>query len=171
MSQQVVIRDSAMPDQATGARAHSLHEQVVGACTAVKQSWVLLAGRLHAFHAEKAWDVLGYDRFEDWLGTPEIGLSRSQAYQFIEAWQQLVIDRDVQPARLGEADVSKVAVVLPALKRGEVKTDEALADCESLSRSDLIDRYRGRLTDHIDPARERVTCPSCGSRVVPEALA
>lgn len=161
-----------MTDQAAiAARAHDLHQEVVSACTAVKHSWVLLAGRLHAFHAAQAWELLGYDRFEDWLGTPEIGLKRAQAYALRDAWQQLVIDRGVQPARLAEADVSKVAVVLPALKRGEVETDVALADCESLSRSDLIDRYRGQLGGHLDPARERVTCPSCGSRVTPEALA
>lgn len=157
--------------QVIGASAHALHQEVVSACADVRRSWVVLAGRLHVFHTEQAWKTLGYDSFTEWLGEPEIALKRAQAYLLVEAWQQLVIDRDIQPDRLAAADVSKVAVVLPALKRGEIDADGALADCEALSRSDLIERYRGRLDDHLDASRERTICPSCGSRVKPEALA
>lgn len=146
-------------------RAHDLQVQVVAACTAVKQSWVLLAGRLHAFHAERAWETLGVESFTAWLGDPDVGLRRSQAYLLIDAWQHVIVDGDVDPERLAAADVSKVAVVLPALKRGDVTVDDALADCEALSRSDLADRYRGDPSARLDAETEPAwhVC-ECGNR-------
>jgi hypothetical protein len=162
-----------MPGQAViDTRAHDLHMGVVGACQAVRKSWVLLAGRLHAFHTERAWEQLGYESFTDWLGEPEIGLRRAQAYLLVEAWQELVLDRSVQPDQLAEADVTKVAVVLPALRRAEVDVETALADCAALSRSDLAERYRpGHVSDSLDASAERAICPTCGTRVAPGALA
>ncbi|HTE63661.1 MAG TPA: hypothetical protein VK631_25110 [Solirubrobacteraceae bacterium] len=154
-----------MTDVLSPARAYDLQVQVVAACSAVKQSWVLLAGRLHAFHTERAWEALGVESFTTWLGGPEVGLKRSQAYLLIDAWQHVVVDGGADPARLAAADVSKVAVVLPALKRGEVTVDDALADCEALSRSDLSDRYRGDPSARLDAETEPGwhQC-SCGNR-------
>jgi hypothetical protein len=77
----------------------------------------------------------------------------------IGAWKELVVHGNVDPERLERLDVTKVAVVLAPLRRGEVEIDQALSDCEALSRSDLRAAYQD-----VSHAEYRV-CEACGSRV------
>jgi hypothetical protein len=142
--------------------AYDLEQQVVAACAVVRRSWAQLAGRLHEFFSIEGWKPLGYDSFAAWLGQPEIGLRRDQAYRLVEAWRELVVARGIEPGELERLDVTKVETVLPALRRGDVEADEALADIEVLSRSDLRIKYQ-----EGDDATY-VTCESCGSRIRPE---
>lgn len=148
-----------MSDTLTPVEAYDLQVQVVEHVAGQRSSWIVLAERLHVFHNGKGWDALGLHSFNEWLGQPEISLGRAEAYAMLGAWRELVLDRDVDPRRLVAVDVSKVAVILPAVRRGEVTADEALADCESLSRSDLREKY------HKDGSAGYRVCESCGQRV------
>jgi hypothetical protein len=90
--------------------------------------------------------VLGYDSFAEWLAAPEIDLGYRQSMRLIESYREMVVERGVSAGALELADVTKVAVVLPAVKRGDVSAEDALSDAQTLSRSDLEDKYR-----HSDP--------------------
>lgn len=138
--------------------AWDLQAQVAAKVAGQRSSWVGLAGHLAEFHDEKAWLLLSHDTFNEWLGTPEISLSRGDAYAMIGAWKELIVERKVDPTRLEGLDVSKVAVILPAIRRG-VDVDEALSACETLSRSDLRAEYQSPSN-----AEYRV-CAECGQRV------
>jgi hypothetical protein len=140
------------------AQAWDLQAEVVAQVAGQRSSWVALAERLTTFHAEQAWLLLSHDSFNEWLGQPEISLSRGEAYAMIGAWRDLVEDRHVDPTRLEGLDISKVAVVLPAIRRGG-DVDEILADCEILSRSDLRAEYQS-----AEQTEYRV-CEACGSKV------
>lgn len=122
-------------------RAQKTQEKIVAGCEAIRTVWVALGGYLYEFVGEKMWLELGYETLTDWLATPEIDLGRSQVYALVEAYRELVVEREVALEELGRLDVSKIAVVLPALRAGEVELDEALADCANLSRSDLREKY------------------------------
>lgn len=139
-------------------KAWDLQAEVVAQVAGQRASWVQLASHLAEFHAGEGWSALGHDSFNEWLGQPEISLPRAEAYAMIGAWRDLVVDRDVDPARLEALDVSKVAVILPAIRRGS-DVDEALSACETLSRSDLRAEFQS--PEH---AEYRV-CETCGSRV------
>lgn len=139
--------------------AFTLQQQVVEQVAGQRSSWVALAGRLSDFHAGKGWTALGLESFNEWLGQPEISLSRAEAYAMISAWRELAVEREVDLDRLAKLDISKVAVVLPAIKDGRVDVDAALADCEALSRSDLRGEYQSK-----DAAEYRL-CETCGQRV------
>lgn len=121
-------------------RAFEIEQRVITATQAIRTAWVLLAAELHEFHFQKMWEERDCDTFEEWLGTPEISLGRSQTYALIEIYRELVLEREVDPETL-TAESSKIAQVLPALRRGEVELDAALADAESLSRADLREKY------------------------------
>lgn len=142
------------PDQ-----AYELQVQVVEKVAGQRASWVALASSLSGFHAGRGWTALGLDSFNGWLGQPEISLSRAQAFGMISAWRELVIERDVDPERLEVLDASKVAVVLKAIKDGRVTVEDALSDCEVLSRSDLRAAYQN------PEAAEYRICEACGQRV------
>lgn len=148
-----------MAESLTAVQAFDLQVRVVERVAGQRASWTGVAEHLHAFHDGKGWVALGLGSFNEWLGQPEISLSRAEAYAMIGAWRDLVVGKNVDPTELGRLDVSKVAVVLPAVRRGDVETEQALSDCESLSRSDLRAAYQ-----EPGHASYRV-CDACGSRV------
>lgn len=125
--------------------------------------WIHLAGDLYEAHTDRVWEVLGYDSFEAWLAQPEIDLNPRHVYRMVQVWRELVVERDVSPETLDAAEVTKVAVVLPALRAGKTTVEDALADCATLSRSDLQERYAGNLQAPIAPeAEDWHDCPDCG---------
>lgn len=158
------MTDLAANDRGTLERAAELEREIQIGCAFIRQAWVLLAERLYEFHRDDAWQVLGYDSFNEWLASPEIDLGYRQSMRLIESYREMVVERGISSGLLELADVTKVAVVLPAVKRGDVTAEDALADAQSLSRSDLEDKYR-----HSDPnapldpgAEEWHDCPDCG---------
>lgn len=158
----------ATPEEIAAKKAFEVEEKIKKGVGAIRQVWIALAGFLHEFHSDKMWEHLGYDKFEEWLGTPEIGLGRSQVYALIEAYEELVVKRGVESAKLAELEATKVAVVLPALRRGEVELDEALADCEALSRSALREKYGKSVPAERVPLIE---CEKCGCMKRPKTEA
>ena len=139
----------------TPAQAFDLEVEIVRYAVGQRRSWVLLAARLHDFHAAKAWELRACGSFNEWLGQPEVSITRADAYAMIGAWRDLVLDRQVAPQELEEIDLSKLAVVLPAVRAGK-DWQEALADCRTLSRSDLRAVYQPRDESDQEP------CPTCG---------
>lgn len=160
---------------APAERAHEVQEQIKTGCAAIRTLWVALAGYLYEFFGKRMWKELGYETFTEWLATPEIDLGRTQVYALVEAYRELVVERGVDPEQLGLIDVTKIAVVLPAIRSGEVDLAEALADCESMSRSDLREKYGQQLPEKTGGGgeskgrRELVQCEQCGRMREPDA--
>ena len=150
-----------------------MQRKIVTGCEAIRTLWVALAGYLYEFNGEQMWSALGYETFNDWLATPEIDLGRSQVFSLIEAYRELIVERGVDPEELSKLDVSKIAVVLPAIRSGEVDLETALADCETLSRSDLREKYGKQLPEKTGEGnaggkRELVQCEQCGKMREPD---
>lgn len=148
----------------TPAQAFDLEVEIVKYAVGQRRSWVLLAVRLYDFHTERAWEQRACDSFNEWLGQPEVSITRADAYAMIGAWRDLVLAREVDPRDLDEIDLSKLAVVLPAVRAGKDVLD-ALADCRTLSRSDLRAVYQQR-----DPVAGPL-CPECGRPLPAKAAA
>jgi hypothetical protein len=154
------------PEERAAKKAFAVEEKIKKGVGAIRQVWIALAGYLHEFYAEKMWEHLGHDKFEEWLGTPEIGLGRSQVYALIEAYEELVVKRGVEEAVLAELEATKLAVVLPGLRKGEVGLEDALADCESLSRSALREKYGKSVPAERVPL---IQCEDCGCMKRPKS--
>lgn len=154
--------------------AYSAEEGIVRDIRNIRKQWVALAAKLYDFNTSRLWVTLGYESLDHWLATPDVELSRRTYYNLIEAHRELVVERGVDPSLLGSVDVTKVAEVLPAVRRGHVSVDIALADCEVLTRNDLRDKYSGReplepqgaiedqpiRADHFHYEK----CPQCGAK-------
>lgn len=124
-------------------QAQHAHERIRRHVSTLRGLWVDLAGELYTFTRLRLWKDLGYSSFEEYLEQPEIELRRRWVYDNIAIYQQLVIDRQVDPGRLRDIQVSKIKEVLPAIRRGIVSIDAGLSDAGALSRADLEVRYRG----------------------------
>jgi hypothetical protein len=156
--------DIAANDARTLERAAVLDRDIRRTCQGVRRVWIHLAGDLFEFHRDRCWELVGHDSFEAWLADPEIDLHPRHVYRMIQVYRELVEDRAVPIEQLESADVTKVAVVLPALKRGDVTPDEALSDASTLSRSDLQERYSGDVRAPLNAEDEPQwhDCPDCG---------
>lgn len=156
--------DIAANDAHTLERASVLDRDIRRCCQGIRRVWVHLAADLHEVHDNRAWEVLGYDSFEAWLADPEIDLHPRHVYRMIQVYRELVIDRKVPLGALETAEVTKVSVVLPALREGKVSAEEALSDAATLSRSDLQERYAGDPSAPLDAGQEAelCQCPTCG---------
>jgi hypothetical protein len=161
--------------------AFAAEQRIKDTIRTVRTAWVTLAGELYTFQDQALHKDLGYVTFEEWLASPEIDLSRRWVYELVGIWRDLVIKKQVTPARLEALEPSKLQEVLPAVRRGSVLLEEALADVEALGRQDLRERYGSRgagtvqhgvvagpdTSSGYDAGREpaMVACPTCGSRV------
>jgi len=169
------------PSEAAARHAYEVAQRIKGRVLALRQTWIMLAEDLWEFHQAKLWADLGYENFEQWLAEPEVELGARYVYDLLAMWQQLVVQRGVEPSRLQELQVSKVREVLPAIRRGIVTVDEGLSDASTLKRSDLEERYRGKSSDGYTAGPDTSTevrteqepqwtrCRCCGSliRVTP----
>jgi hypothetical protein len=140
-------------------RAEEIEQAVIRSTQAIRTAWVVLAQYLSEFHQQKMWEERSCDTFEEWLGTPEISLGRSQTYALIEIYRELVLNHGLDPKTL-TTEPSKLAQVLPAIRRGEVELDAALADAAALSRVDLREKY-GKAAGGSGGV-QLVTCEQCG---------
>jgi hypothetical protein len=158
------MSDLAATDRQVLDRAAQLEREIQLGVRSIRAAWVLLAERLYEFHRDDAWQVLGYDSFSEWLACPEIDLGYRQTMRSIEAYREMVIERGVSAGALELADVTKVAVVLPAVKAGRVGAEDALSDAQTLSRSDLQEKYSGDVNGPLDAETEPEwhACPDCG---------
>jgi hypothetical protein len=159
------------------AEAHELQRLVKESLVAIRREWVVLGERLYAFRQARGWEALGLPSFEEWLASPEIELGRRTVFQLIEAYRELVVERSVPLEELETTEITKVAEVLPAIRRKQVDPRDALADTRVLSRRDLHEKYdairpestrdeaeRGRPLDaEEEPPLEQ--CPACGTWV------
>lgn len=146
-------------------RASDLDRDVRRACQEIRRVWIYLAGDLYEVHHDRHWERLGFDSFEAWLADPIIDMNPRHVYRMMQVWRELVVDRGVPPEALEAAEVTKVAMVLPAIRSGQRTADEALSDASVLSRSDLHEGYvngdsHAPLNAEDEP--EFHDCPDCG---------
>lgn len=163
------------PTEASAAYAHAVDQRIRVTVRVLKGAWITLAQDLYEFKQAQMWIDLGFSGFEAWMADPGVEVEARWVYDVLAMWQQLVIERGVEPSRLQELQISKVREVLPAIRRGLVTVDEGLGDAETLRRSDLEERYRGKSSDgrtagpdtstEVRTAEEPewVRCPHCGS--------
>jgi hypothetical protein len=173
MDAEDVVAAVRSEQERTASAAYTLEARIVQTVRNIRSQWVELATALYEFQQTKAWATLGYDSLEQWLAAPDIEMSRRTFFALTEAYRELVVNRRVAPDRLAVIDMTKAVEVLPAIRRGQVDVDAALADCEVLTRTDLRDRYSG-----LPPLEHRMDnqpftadsfhyekCPSCGSKI------
>lgn len=164
-------RGAIKRDRAAEA-ASKLERQIVSSYEVVRAAWPHQAALLHRAHGKKVWLALGYENLNDWLDQSDIPLSRSSYMLLVRLYETFVVKHELPVERLEIVEVTKAREVLAAVRRDRIDAESALGDAGSLSRSDLIEKYRkdpqARLDAELEPERSR--CPTCGSWVPVEQL-
>lgn len=146
-------------------RAFELEKEVVTGSLSARRAWIQMAAALHAIQSERLYELLGFERFTEWIATPEIALSRSQAYALSAVYQTFVVEHGIPVDDLSYIEPTKLAETLPAVRSG-ASVGEALADATVLSKSDLRAKYRGIEPESQEPENLSV-CPECGQAIKP----
>lgn len=133
------------------------HTHIINLKGRITRSFLELAHFLKVNHDEKYYNVLGYDSFPEYLGTPEIGLSRSYAFKLIKCYEIWVEKYNIPVANLQEIDVEKLYIATTLIKGEDY--EERLEQARTLSRSDL----RGFTKDGYGGYKEyrMIECPYC----------
>lgn len=135
----------------------------------IKTEWLELARDLYEFLRDEKWRILGAFSQEEWLAQPDLDLNWRTVYHHVQVYREWIVNRQIAPERVADIPVGRLREVLPALKQGHTTVEDALADAEVLSRSDLRRKYNqithaNELLD-ADKEPDFFVCSACGSRV------
>lgn len=167
---------SPFEQEQRATKCYELDQAIKAGLRAGREAMWETARALHEFDEENGWTALGYEKIGDWLADTDVGMTRSQHYRLVSVYRELVVHRQVSQDDLKQLDVSKVDIVLPAVKSGRVTLKDALSDVKALGARDLRDSYIKRpdpkdtvpaatpntgTTDATDSS----TCSACGLAV------
>lgn len=138
--------------KARAEAAYDVDQRLKSALAAGREAAWEVAEACADFADSQGYLDLGFDSLNEYLGDPDIGISRS-------FFQKLVrIARFARTRQLVDEfrtlELTKVSVVLPAMQSGQVPAEQAISDVRSLSRSDLVEAYIGPRERNLDPLPE-----------------
>lgn len=117
-----------------------------------------LASLLITNHDNKYYETLGYSTWEEYLGTPEISMSRFFAFKLMQVSRVWVNKFNVSPAKL-DIDIEKL--YLTSIMATDENYEEVLEQARNLSRSD-VRQLKGY---EYQPSYKMVICSNCGAEI------
>lgn len=141
-------------DRKVAKIAFENHTHIINLKSHITKSFLELAFFLKGNHDNKYYNVLGYDHFEEYLGTPEIGLSRSYAFKLIKVYEIWVEKYNIEVEKLQDVDVEKLYIATTLIEGEDY--EERLEQARTLSRSDLREFTSGGYKKY-----KLIECPFC----------
>jgi hypothetical protein len=132
------------------AKAEENKEQIIQAKLNVAANYLVLAHLLKENRDGSLFKLLHCDSFDEFLGMPEIGFSRSKAYSLIQIWELYKDKMGIDDHTLLDVGNSKLLMIAPLVE----KDKEWLSKAKALSKSDL------RLEINGVSGRESISPPS-----------
>ena len=114
-----------------------------------------LASLLTISHNNKYYKTLGYSTWEEYIGTPEIAMSRFFAFKLMQVHHIWVERFDVSLAKL-DIDIEKL--YLTSTMATQENDEEILEQARTLSRSDVRQLKSG---EEYEPRYKMIICPKC----------
>ena len=139
-------------------RAYQVHGQVMQALRVMNGAWLVLAKLLVEVRSERLYQDLGYDSFDEYLATPELGLDGRTVRRWLAAYEatvHLVNGAVIDEERLLAIGSTKLEAVRPLLDAG-ADPEEVLSRAEALSVRDLKLSMRELRGEVIDELREEL---------------
>lgn len=147
--------------------ARQEESEIVALRDEIEVNFLVLGKRLSSFAERKLWDGLGYRSMDAWLDSDRVQIGRRTGWRLIGVWRAFG-QCGVPPVTLAEAGHAKLAIVAPKVTEEQMDPEDAVMLATEYSRRELEQRFRKSRPD--TPAHNKVTCPTCGSKVSPDAL-
>ena len=139
--------------------AFNNHQIIIKIKQSITKNFWNLAVMLKINRDRRYYKTLGYETFEEYLGTPEISLSRGYVYKLIKNYELWVQKYNVSPAKLEGIDSEKLYLAGTLTTKNNY--EEWLEKAKALSRSDIRGLIKGEDYEY------KVTCPFCGKEFAP----
>jgi len=138
----IIVRETT-DDVELGERAHLNYGGILEAKGQVGRDFLVLGRLLKENRDKRYFKALGYDTFEDFLGSPDIAMSRSMVFDLIRA-VEVFIDKLARPMdELAPIGISKLSAIAKDDKAGQPvvyqDVEEWMSKAKELSRSDLLE--------------------------------
>jgi len=140
-------------NEVEGREASESHQRIVELKYNINRSLAQLAIFLKESR-DKEYYLSYADSWTEYLGTPEISLSRSYVHKLIVNYEIWVQTYHVSPAKLDEIDSEKL--YLTGMAANAENYEEWLEKAKSLSRSDIKGLMNNNQYEYT------LTCPNCG---------
>lgn len=135
--------------------AHKVHTMVCKLKSELENNFLKLGAYLSLMHNECYYIVLDYSTWQEYLDTPEIDLSRSQAYKLMAVYERWLVKYNYSAEQLHGVSIEKLYIA--SSQASDDNHEEWLEKARTLSRSDLKACTPGNIQ-----RPERITCPICG---------
>lgn len=127
--------------------AHEAHTQLVQVIKISKQSFIVMGKLLHDIFTHDRYKLAvgtGVDTWADYIGQPEIGLTKSDADRLIQIYEQFVERLGFSEEFLSDVPVKHMHYLLPIAKEGshDGEMEEMLESAKNLSQKDFRDRIQ-----------------------------
>lgn len=119
-----------------GAEAFDNYTGILEAKAIVGKGFLHMGRLLKENRDKKFYAPLGYDTFEDFIGSPEVAMSRSMVFDLIRAVEVFIDKLGRPPDELAQVGISKLSAIVPVVEKDP---EEWLSKAKELSRSDLQD--------------------------------
>lgn len=142
----------AKPTRKRSEIAFELEQQVKGVKFKVGENFLKLGKLLKEFRDHAYYKDLNYDTMTDWLSSPDISISVGWAWNFISIYEIFILRHGLSPARVLEADYSKLQVIIPLVRKNPDSAEDWLEKATDLRRVDLkreIQEYKGQTEKEI----------------------
>ncbi len=136
------------------------HRYILDLKSRIGEDLLRLALLLKNSYDNHYYKTLGYDTWEEYLGTPEISMSRFWAYKLIKVYETWVEKFGVEPEKL-DIDLEKLFLTIKKATKENYK--EVLEQARNLSRSDVKQLMSGK--EYEFERYKIVICPHCGGEV------
>ena len=147
------------PTEEMGKEAHSLHSEIIQLRDAVETGCWYLGVRLKKMKDSASYKSLGFETFNEYIASPDVGIGHSTVYKFI-AIVGHAERLELEPSSVEDIDKDRLQIVLPGATKEDV--DDRLADARTLSRSDLRGIYSGRDAKETAQVQHEHKCQHCG---------
>jgi len=127
-----------------GTKADKNHKAILATRDQVAEGFLVMGSLLKACREEKYFTAYGHEKFEHYLGSPELGVSRSMAFGLIQVHELYIEKLDIPTPELVKAGIGKLLVIAPVVEKNP---DEWLGKAQAMSRSDLkmeVDEAQGK---------------------------
>lgn len=149
------IDDKKIAEEPMVYKPQEVHNLLVATKEELQENFLKMGAYLKIIHDELLYLELDYSTWQDYLDTPEIDISRSQAYKLMAVYERWIEKWGYSPDRIKKTSIEKLYIASSQAK--DDNYDEWLCKAETLSRADLKAETPGSKQKY-----QTVVCPHCG---------
>ena len=161
-----VNKDGVIVPSNTVTVPQKIHDELVALKENVQKGFLKMGAYLTIIHDNELFIELGSDTWQEYLDTPEIDLSRSQAYKLMQVHSKWIEKWGCDPEEIKKISVEKLYIA--SSQATDENFSEWLDKAEHLSRTDLKAETSGSVqrpgltAGQKDEDAFKIVCPHCG---------